>query len=80
VGLFFLIGERKQTFLSGRILEDQIAFTKLSIDEILSFYGGRRTSVVVVAHSMGGIVARGLIANSTSNARISTLISLQTPH
>jgi triacylglycerol lipase len=57
---------------------DQLSFF---IEEIIRVNGlGPGATVDCVAHSMGGLVARLALEDSATRARISTLITLGTPH
>ncbi|GAA5980826.1 hypothetical protein JCM21900_003767, partial [Sporobolomyces salmonicolor] len=70
----------------GQTLLDQAEYTADCIRYILGLYANRRgkpdpTSVIVVAHSMGGIVARAAFLSAQYQSRsISTLITFATPH
>ncbi|GAA6041869.1 hypothetical protein JCM8097_004517 [Rhodosporidiobolus ruineniae] len=76
----------------GQTLLDQAEYTADCVRYILSLYahhedethGARRpdpTSAIVVAHSMGGIVARAAVLNKGyQSGSISTLITFATPH
>ncbi|GAA5938622.1 hypothetical protein JCM1841_004366, partial [Sporobolomyces salmonicolor] len=70
----------------GQTLLDQAEYTADCIRYILGLYANRRgkpdpTSVIVVAHSMGGIVARAAFLSPQYQSRsISTLITFATPH
>jgi len=71
----------------GQTLFDQAEYTADCIRYILGLYAGQDsahpdpTSVIVVAHSMGGIVARAALLDSHYQTHsISTLITFATPH
>ncbi|GAA6061257.1 hypothetical protein JCM10212_000698 [Sporobolomyces blumeae] len=75
----------------GQTLFDQAEYTADVVKYVLGLYqnrtgGGRQTgpppeSVIVVAHSMGGIVARAALLDPRYQPHsISTLITLATPH
>lgn len=78
----------------GQTLRDQAEYLADSIRYVLSLYHRKPlsrsssssllpdpTSVIVVAHSMGGIVARAAILHSHFQANsIATLITIATPH
>lgn len=59
----------------GTTLENQKKYTERAIDYILSLYPPN-TSVIVIGHSMGGIVATSLLPHSN----ISAIITMSTPH
>jgi glycosylphosphatidylinositol deacylase len=65
----------------GRTMLDQAEYVNDAIRYILSLYGEDTKSVMVIGHSMGGIVARTLLAlpNYVPNS-INTIITLSTPH
>ncbi|KAI9248590.1 PGAP1-like protein-domain-containing protein [Phascolomyces articulosus] len=68
--------------LSGQLLFDQAEYLNDAIEKILSFYDSTKTSsVLIVGHSMGGIVARLMLTlpNYRSNT-IHTILTLATPH
>ncbi|KIY52292.1 GPI-inositol-deacylase [Fistulina hepatica ATCC 64428] len=58
----------------GPTLESEIAYTTSAVEYILSLYP-TGTEIVVLGHSMGGIVATALPAN-----RIAAIITMSTPH
>lgn len=61
---FFAINFNEElSGFSGTLLQDQIRYANDCIRHILSLYGGGRSSVVVVGHSMGGFVAMALEAS-----------------
>ncbi|GAA5855735.1 hypothetical protein JCM8547_001663 [Rhodosporidiobolus lusitaniae] len=76
----------------GQTLLDQAEYTADCVRYILSLYAHHEehpehaarpdpTSVIIVAHSMGGIVARAAILNKNYQAgSISTLVTFATPH
>ncbi|KAF9567400.1 GPI-inositol-deacylase [Agrocybe pediades] len=59
----------------GTTLESQISYTSAAISYIVSVYPPD-TTVIVMGHSMGGIVATALLPSS----RISAIITMSTPH
>jgi glycosylphosphatidylinositol deacylase len=59
----------------GPTLESQIEYSSAAIRHILSHYP-RHTRIVVMGHSMGGIVGTALLASND----ISVLITMSTPH
>ncbi len=66
----------------GGELESQADFVIRSISKILSLYeGGTRSSVVLIGHSVGGLVAKSLFLNADFKAdSVHTIITLATPH
>ncbi|KAG6910148.1 hypothetical protein DXG01_012907 [Tephrocybe rancida] len=59
----------------GPTLESQIAYTSYAITYILSLYPPG-TTIIVMGHSMGGVVATSLLPSSD----ISAIITMSTPH
>lgn len=59
----------------GSTLESQIAYTSSAISYILSLYPSN-TKIIVMGHSMGGIVATSLLPSGN----ISAIITMSTPH
>ncbi|XP_046560283.1 LOW QUALITY PROTEIN: GPI inositol-deacylase-like [Haliotis rubra] len=70
--------------LFGGLIQDQTEFVHECIKLILSFYAGAPkppTSVILVGHSMGGLVARALFTLPTFDPRlVTTIITQATPH
>lgn len=69
--------------LSGGLLDDQTKFLNESISRILLLYHSSKTtkpnSVILIGHSMGGVIAHGLLVqNSIQNVKM--LITLASPH
>lgn len=60
---------------------DQANYVNTAIQTILNLYHGRVDSVIIVGHSMGGIVARSLmmLPNYVPNS-VRTILTLATPH
>ncbi|KAI7858243.1 PGAP1-like protein-domain-containing protein [Circinella umbellata] len=68
--------------ISGQLLFDQAEYLNDAIEKILSLYDPSKTSsVLIVGHSMGGIVARLMLTlpNYRPNT-INTILTLATPH
>ncbi|KAI0462035.1 hypothetical protein LJB42_004640 [Komagataella kurtzmanii] len=72
------------TAFHGRTLLDQAEFLNEAVKFILSLYSEQKnppTSVIIVAHSMGGIVARVMMSLPNYVAEsINTILTLATPH
>lgn len=70
--------------LFGGVLNEQTEFVRLCITRILWLYkktANPPTSVVLIGHSMGGLIARGLFAlPSFSPHLVHTIITFGTPH
>ncbi|CEI91944.1 hypothetical protein RMCBS344292_06220 [Rhizopus microsporus] len=69
------------TAFSGQHVLDQANYANTAIQTILNLYHGRVDSVIIVGHSMGGIVARTLmmLPNYVPNS-VRTILTLATPH
>lgn len=68
--------------LSGQTLLDQAKYMNAAIQRILDLYNDPKpSSVIIVGHSMGGIVARSMFmqSNYIPNS-INTIITIATPH
>ncbi|KAL0080483.1 PGAP1-like protein-domain-containing protein [Phycomyces blakesleeanus] len=66
--------------LSGQLLQDQAEYLNSAVSRILEFYPSA-SSVMVLAHSMGGIVARTMFTlPNYQPGSINTIITLATPH
>ncbi|ORY50099.1 PGAP1-domain-containing protein [Rhizoclosmatium globosum] len=69
----------------SHLIKEQAEFTNDAIKSILDSYSSdasyRPTSVIIVAHSMGGIVAKSLFeAHNYVNGSVNSIITLATPH
>ncbi|CAH1794998.1 unnamed protein product [Owenia fusiformis] len=68
----------------GGVLQEQTEFVHVCLKHILTLYKKAShppSSVVIVGHSMGGIIARGLFALTDFNSKlINTIITQATPH
>jgi len=68
--------------LDGSLLWRQIEYGTLFIDIILQkLYKGNRASMILIGHSMGGVVALGCIAHEQYvKGSVSMILTLNTPH
>ncbi|XP_033108072.1 GPI inositol-deacylase-like [Anneissia japonica] len=68
----------------GGFLQDQTEYVAHCIEHILSLYQHLKnppTNVIIVGHSMGGLVARALFLTPNFNPKlVSTIITQATPH
>ena len=64
--------------LVGSLLEKQTQFVTRVIDHVLAFYP-RDAQIILVGHSMGGIVARAILSRGYGN-RIYLIYTQATPH
>lgn len=73
----FLVAEFNEDLSAfhGSTIESQIWYTTRAVDYILSLYPVN-TSIIIMGHSMGGIVAISLLPS----AQISAIITMSTPH
>uniref|UniRef100_A0A8C4Q9F5 GPI inositol-deacylase n=1 Tax=Eptatretus burgeri TaxID=7764 RepID=A0A8C4Q9F5_EPTBU len=78
---FFTIAYNEEfVALYGGVLERQTRFANACLHGLLSLYPNRPQSVVLVGHSMGGVVTRGLFAlPGFDSSLVSVVISLATP-
>ncbi|KAJ7167587.1 PGAP1-like protein-domain-containing protein [Mycena filopes] len=63
----------------GPTLEAQTAYTARAIAYILSLYP-KGTSIIVMGHSMGGVVATALLSLPDPDIAIAAIITMSTPH
>lgn len=70
--------------LSGVMLGEQTEFIRLCIKRILRLYKGvpkRPKSIVLIGHSMGGVIAKALFTLDMFDAKqVHTIVTLGTPH
>ena len=70
--------------VSGSVLMPQHHFVVRAIDRILSLYKGgasKPKSVVLVGHSIGGVVAKSVfLAPTPVQGKVKTIITMATPH
>ncbi|XP_063230669.1 GPI inositol-deacylase isoform X2 [Bacillus rossius redtenbacheri] len=70
--------------LYGGVLEDQTEFVRLSIERVLQLYARAPSppkSVVLIGHSMGGMLARGLFLRADFDRHlVRVIVTLATPH
>ncbi|XP_050561004.1 GPI inositol-deacylase [Spodoptera frugiperda] len=83
---FFTISYNEElSGLYGGVLEDQTKFAAACITKILSLYKSNRytkavpTSVILIGHSMGGIIAKRLLAYPNTFNATSLAITLAAP-
>lgn len=81
---FFTISFNEEfSGMFGGVLQAQTSYVAACIQHILSLYKGvkpRPHSVVIIAHSMGGVIARGLFALPDFNhSTITTIVALSSP-
>jgi alpha-beta hydrolase superfamily lysophospholipase len=76
--------ETLPTFALGSIILNQAEFTNRAIDYICVSKAalGRRCSLILLGHSMGGVVARSLslVANYNFHLHSVTIITFNAPH
>ncbi|KRT81140.1 hydrolase, partial [Oryctes borbonicus] len=69
--------------LNGALLHDQVLYAQQSIYRIMELYAStpdKPTSIVLIGHSMGGIIAEGLLSVIPDNSIISLILTLASPH
>ncbi|BES98707.1 Gpi inositol deacylase pgap1 [Nesidiocoris tenuis] len=69
--------------LFGGFLRDQTKFAASAIEKILSLYKSDNgpDSVIIISHSMGGLIAKGLFLESNFNPdKVKVIVTLATPH
>ncbi|EFN88696.1 GPI inositol-deacylase, partial [Harpegnathos saltator] len=80
---FFTVSFNKDySALYGGVLMEQTIYVSHCIKTILSLYKGKMDSVILIGHSMGGIIAKGalLLAPNMNASLASMIINLATPH
>ncbi|XP_070530047.1 GPI inositol-deacylase-like isoform X2 [Cardiocondyla obscurior] len=80
---FFTVSFNKDySALYGGVLMEQTVYVSHCIKAILALYKGKINNVVLIGHSMGGIVAKGalLLAPNMSASFASMIINLASPH
>ncbi|RHY32807.1 hypothetical protein DYB32_002229 [Aphanomyces invadans] len=86
IDLFLVDFNEEATGMAGQFVLEQGFFVNEAVKEILALYKDlpedrRPTSVVVVGHSMGGIVTRTALTLPNYKAQsILTIVTLSTPH
>ncbi|KAI7899802.1 PGAP1-like protein-domain-containing protein [Cokeromyces recurvatus] len=67
--------------LSGQTLLDQAEYMNSVVERILSLYDTHTSSVIIIGHSMGGLIARTMfmLPNYVPNS-VRTILTLATPH
>ncbi|KAF7995470.1 hypothetical protein HCN44_006577 [Aphidius gifuensis] len=68
--------------LYGGVLKDQTVFVSKCIKKILRLYNGKENKVILIGHSMGGIIAKAalLYDNKLNDSLSNILITLAAPH
>ena len=81
---FALDFDEELSALSGSVLKDQQDFAVKAIAHILGLYSrkaGGPKSVVLVGHSIGGVVAKSVfLSPDLSPSSVKTIITMATPH
>jgi len=81
---FTLDFDEEYSALYGGVLQNQVQFVSHSIEKILSLYRGKKqapTSVVLIGHSLGGMIAKAVLAEpNISPTAVQVIITLATPH
>ncbi|KAL6433868.1 hypothetical protein ACFW04_005829 [Cataglyphis niger] len=80
---FFTISFNKDySALYGGVLMEQTVYVSHCIKAILALYKDKMDSVVLIGHSMGGVIAKGalLLAPNMNASFASIIINLATPH
>ncbi|KAG5343165.1 PGAP1 deacylase, partial [Acromyrmex heyeri] len=80
---FFTISFSKDySALYGGVLMEQTEYVSHCIKAILALYKGKMDNVVLIGHSMGGIIAKGalLLAPNMNASLANMIINLATPH
>ncbi|VDD96336.1 unnamed protein product [Enterobius vermicularis] len=67
--------------IAGMYLERQIRYLRFVVDQVWQIYHPSPKGLILVGHSMGGIVIRSLLRDPNFNpSRIALIITLGTPH
>jgi len=82
---FFLLNGRKRAYAPqlppGRSLPELGTFLAGFVDEVAVTNGlAASEQIDVVAHSMGGLIARLALEDERTRARVATLVTMGTPH
>ena len=78
--------DEEYSALYGGVLQNQVEFVSHSIQKILQLYKGRKggqapTSVVLVGHSLGGLIAKAVLAEPSFPASlVQVILTMATPH
>ncbi|XP_011494323.1 PREDICTED: GPI inositol-deacylase [Ceratosolen solmsi marchali] len=66
----------------GGILQEETNYVAKCIQRIISLYKGKVKNIILIGHSMGGIIAKGslLLVPEINNSFATILITLATPH
>ncbi|KAF7408574.1 hypothetical protein HZH66_003111 [Vespula vulgaris] len=79
---FFTVSLGKDySALYGGVLMEETIYVSHCINKILSLYKGNMNNVVLIGHSMGGIIAKGaiLLVPNANPSTVSIIINLATP-
>ncbi|KAF7414964.1 hypothetical protein HZH68_003453 [Vespula germanica] len=79
---FFTVSLGKDySALYGGVLMEETIYVAHCINKILSLYKGNMNNVVLIGHSMGGIIAKGavLLVPNANPSTVSIIINLATP-
>lgn len=79
---FFTIDyNEEKAALFGQLLTDQVLFLAESVTRIQQLYAPQTVHCILVGHSIGGVVARGLLLEPSFNPScIDLLVTLSAPH
>lgn len=79
--IFYTIDFRGQlSGLSGELIEDQIQFVQLSLKQITRMHSKNSDGVIIVGHSVGGLIAKALFAVPNFDTKsVPLIINLASP-
>ncbi|XP_015606892.1 GPI inositol-deacylase [Cephus cinctus] len=68
--------------LYGGVLMEKTLYISHCIQRILAIYNGKIKNIIIIGHSMGGIVAKGsvLLTDNSHPGQVNMLITLAAPH
>ncbi|KPJ15660.1 GPI inositol-deacylase [Papilio machaon] len=80
---FFTISYNEElSAFSGSVLEGQSEFAAMSVSQILCLYKSNKsvpTSVIIIGHSMGGLIAKSLLSHPITINSVNIIITLASP-